>query len=41
VRLKGIPEGVIFLLAKSAENLINKGLSVMVRNEVSLPPPFS
>jgi hypothetical protein len=40
VRFKGIPEGVIFLLAKSAENLINKGLSVMVRNEVSLPPHF-
>jgi hypothetical protein len=40
VRFKGIPEGVIFLLAKSAENLINKGLSVMVRNEVSLPPIF-
>jgi len=37
VRFKGIPEGVIFLSFNIVKTLINKGLSVIARNEVSLP----
>jgi hypothetical protein len=37
VRLKGIPEGVIFLSFNIAKTLKNKGLSVIARNEVTKP----
>jgi hypothetical protein len=40
VRFKGIPEGVNYLSFNIAKTLINKGLSVIARNEVSLPPHF-
>jgi len=33
VRLKGIPEGVIFLSFNITKTLINKGLYVIARNE--------
>ena len=40
MRFKGIPEGVNYLSFNIAKTLINKGLSVIARNEVSLPPHF-
>jgi hypothetical protein len=40
VRFKGIPEGVNYLSFNIAKTLINKGLSVIARNKVSLLPHF-